>query len=117
MEIIARNLERLMKEKGLNQAKLAEKANMSPQQMSSILIKDADLRISTVTKLANALDINISELIDSNTKSHDKSNKDTTNSLVDFLQSQIKEKDQQIRFLMQQLGKPLSVPGRGFMAA
>lgn len=53
----------LIAEKGLNQSKLADKANMSRGTLS-VIMNGKSCRPETVLRLANALDVSINSIIE-----------------------------------------------------
>jgi transcriptional regulator with XRE-family HTH domain len=63
-EVIALNVRRLRKEKGFKiQETLATQSGVSRSQINQIERADGDTRISTLDKLANALDVSVSDLL------------------------------------------------------
>lgn len=54
------NIKRICKDKGIQLKDLASKMNISPESLSRAL--HGNPRLSTITSIANALDVNISEL-------------------------------------------------------
>lgn len=60
---IAKNLQRVRKERGLNQEQLAERSGVSLTQISKIERSDTDPRVSTIEKLAKALKCSTDQLL------------------------------------------------------
>ena len=62
------NLERIMKFKNMTRADLARKLGVSRQQVSKLLKEDSDIKFSTVSKVADALNVDETDLLDPNLK-------------------------------------------------
>lgn len=63
LEIVRKNLERLIKKEGIKQSELARKAGITTRQMWNIIHgKNKDIKLETVEKLARALNVEVSEL-------------------------------------------------------
>jgi transcriptional regulator with XRE-family HTH domain len=60
---LSKNLQSIRKTRGLRQEQLAEKAGVSLTQISKIERDEADPRVSTVEKLAKALECSTSKLL------------------------------------------------------
>ncbi len=60
---LSKNLQQIRKDKGLKQEELAELAGVSLTQISKIERDEADPRVSTVEKLAKALECSTSKLL------------------------------------------------------
>lgn len=60
---IADNLQRLRKQQGLNQEQLAERSGVSLTQISKIERSETDPRVSTVEKLARAMNCSTDQLL------------------------------------------------------
>lgn len=63
MSLLGRNLEILSIQKGMNNVELAEKSKVALTTINNILSNRVTPRISTIEKLANALDITVSKLL------------------------------------------------------
>ncbi len=61
---IGENIRRLRKEKGWSQRKLSELSGVSHTQIANYETNRTKPTLETIVKIANALDVNISELLD-----------------------------------------------------
>lgn len=66
MDVLKHNIRLRMKHLNLSNAQLAEKIGIKRQNVSQILNGETDLRLSTVKKLASALNIGVSDLFEEN---------------------------------------------------
>jgi transcriptional regulator with XRE-family HTH domain len=64
--MVAVNVLEALKQKGLSQKDLAQKMNVSAQQVNKILKGQQNLTLETISKLENALEISLIEIIDFN---------------------------------------------------
>lgn len=62
-EIIVENLKTGMYYRGLSRGKLAKEAGITYRQMSNILLQRATPRVTTLQKLAEALEITLPQLL------------------------------------------------------
>ncbi|MDP1755864.1 MAG: helix-turn-helix transcriptional regulator, partial [Pseudohongiella sp.] len=60
---LSENLQRLRKERGLNQDELSEQSGVSLTQISKIERSETDPRVSTIEKLAKALGCSMDEML------------------------------------------------------
>ncbi len=58
------NIDKIMKSKNLSQSDLARMMGISRQHISKLLKEDTDMQFSTVSKLAEALEIEETDLVD-----------------------------------------------------
>lgn len=63
METFCENLERIRTEKGLTQVQLAQLLNTSQGNVSRLLAGGEDVTLSRLQRIAEALDVPLSELI------------------------------------------------------
>jgi len=82
MNELENNVKQLMKIQGLNNVELAKKIGVSKQYISQILSGKQDVRVSTLTKLANALDVSIARLLNSETNLVVQSSKAITKKVI-----------------------------------
>jgi len=75
-------IKQLMKNEGLNSVELAHRVGVSKQYISQILTSNQDLRLSTMSKLANALNTTVSALLDETEKPANKSSKTMTKKVI-----------------------------------
>jgi transcriptional regulator with XRE-family HTH domain len=64
MDFVRGNVKEIMKYQGLNNTSLALKIGVKKQNMSQILNGDQDLRLSTVQKIADALNVPLVRLFE-----------------------------------------------------
>jgi transcriptional regulator with XRE-family HTH domain len=62
-EVVAINLRRLRHEKGLTQEVLADKAGLSARYIGAIERADASARITVIGQIADALEVDATELV------------------------------------------------------
>jgi transcriptional regulator with XRE-family HTH domain len=65
VEKLGKRIAALRKERGMSQAKLAEKIRSTPQWVSQLERGTRSPTVDTLCKLANALDVTLGELLDS----------------------------------------------------
>lgn len=80
--LIGLRIKELRKHKGLSQEKLAEIMSISPKYLSNIERGKENPTLDTFIKLANALNIEISEVFN---YSHERSSKELRNFIMDLI--------------------------------
>jgi len=63
-EILAKNLRRLRREKGISQEALADRAGISQTYLSEVESAKRNIAVDNIEALANAFDVTISALFD-----------------------------------------------------
>lgn len=61
---LGQNIAKIRHKKGLPQDKLAYEADLGPRTISRIEVGDADVRYSTLSKIAKTLGVKVKELVD-----------------------------------------------------
>lgn len=61
-QILIRNIRRVIKEKGMKQCAVAEKAGFSPQTFSSMLNERKIITAEHIPNIAHALEVSVNEL-------------------------------------------------------
>lgn len=107
------NIEKILKEKGIKKGTLADAIGVKPSSLSAAL--DRDMRISTVARIAAALDVPIVEFF---RELDDWQAQESPQEDGDALpkEEQTKEKDEEeARIMAEAALSSLSVPVRGFL--
>lgn len=81
VEIIAKNIERLLKEAERKPAWLAKKSGVKPSNISRLLNLEANPTLETITAIAEAFDLEPNDLLKANEGSEKKDSWDNTNLL------------------------------------